>query len=82
MHIAQCTFNYAHCTLDIESNYKKLACLRVCASVDKIQNFQSQFQSEARNRVSEASMPPAGARIFKGPEGPLKFQYFKILPAW
>ena len=47
--------------------------MSVCASVDKIQNFQSMFSSEARNRVNEASMLPAGARIFKGPVGPLKF---------
>ena len=47
--------------------------MSVCASVDKIYNFQSKFSSEARNCVTEASMPPAGARISKGPVGPLKF---------
>ena len=29
--------------------------------------------SEARTCASEASLPPAGARIFRGPVGPLKF---------
>ena len=29
--------------------------------------------SEARTAASEASLPPAGARIFRGPVGPLKF---------
>ena len=35
--------------------------------------FLCLLSSEARKHVSEASMPPAGARIFKGPVGPLKF---------
>ena len=61
------------------SNYKVLRCLFVCLFVIKIQIFQSQFSSGARNHASEASMPPAGARIFKGPVGPLKFQQLNIV---
>ena len=40
---------------------------RMCVSEARM------YVSETRMYVSEASKPPAGARISKGPVGPLKF---------
>ena len=47
-----------------KSTYKKPECISVCLCV------LEKISSEARSYASEASKPPAGARISKGPKGP------------